>query len=111
MKVEIYNHYSEVYQNKQTNELTPLVIQWHRGEKVDENLYTLVHPSSAFQDTEATDLTREEALAVVEDFYNIAKATGTSCTDRNVRLDEGYAEVDIVFSNGKRLNRVIYMTE
>ena len=111
MRVEIYDQYSDIYLDNQTNELTPLNIQWHRGETLDTSRYTLVHAASGFTAVEATDLTLQEAKTVVENLYNVAKATGTSYTDKLVKLDESYAEVVITFSDGKRLNRVIYMTE
>lgn len=111
MKVEIYDQYSDIYSDNQTNELVPLNIQYHRGETLDISRYTLVHPAVGMTTVEATDLTRSEALAVVESLYNVAKLSGVSYTDKLVKLDEGYAELVITFSDGKRLNRVIYTKE
>jgi len=111
MKVEIYDQYTKIYSDNQTGELTPLNIQWHKGETLDISRYTLVHGASAIVTTQATDLTQPEAIAVVENLYNVAKATGVSYTDKIIKLDEGYAELVINFSDGKRLNRVIYIKE
>ena len=108
MKVEIYDQYSNIYLDNQTNELTPLYIQHHRGETLDTSRYTLVHAASGFTAVEATDLTLEEAKTVVENLYNVAKVTGTSYTDKIIDFDKGYAELVINFSDGKKLNRVIY---
>jgi hypothetical protein len=67
-----------------------------------------VHTQSSAVTTEATDLTLPEAIQVVENLYNVAKVTGTSYTDKLIKLSEGYAELVINFSDGKILNRVIY---
>ena len=111
MKVEIYDQYSNIYLDNQTNELVPLNIQHHRGETLDTSRYTLVHGASSSTTVEATDLTFEEAKTVVENLYNVAKATGVSYTDRTIDYDKGYAELVINFSDGKKLNRVIYTIE
>jgi len=111
MKVEIYDQYSNVYQDNQTNQLTTLDIQWHKGETLDTSRYTLIHSASASTVTQATDLTPEEAITAVESLYNVAKVSGVSYTNKLLRLNEGYAELVINFSDGKRLNRVIYTKE
>lgn len=111
MKIEIYDQYSNIYLDNQTDELVTLDIQWHRGETLDTNRYTLVHAASGMTTTQATDLTPEEAITAVESLYNVAKVSGVSYTDKLLKLDEGYAELVINFSDGKRLNRVIYTKE
>ena len=109
-KVEIYDQYSPVYSDAQNNnELTTVYVGYM--ETLDTNRYTLVHASSGFTSIEATDLTDAEARTVVESLYNVAKATGVSCTDKIVNLDQNYAEVVITFADGKRLNRVIHTIE
>lgn len=111
MKVEIYDQYANIYLDNQTNELTPVEVQWHRGETLDTNRYTLVHAASGMTTVQATDLTPEEAITAVESLYNVAKISGVSYTDKILKLDEGYAELIITFSDGKKLNRVIYTKE
>jgi hypothetical protein len=111
MKVEIYDQYSNIYSDNQTNELVTLNIQHHRGETLDTSRYTLVHPAVGVTTVEATDLTTQEAIQAVESLYNVAKVSGTSYEDKLVKLDKGYAELVINFSDGKRLNRVIYIKE
>jgi hypothetical protein len=111
MKIEIYDQYSDIYLDNQTEQLTPLNIQYHRGETLDTNRYTLVYTASGLTTTQATDLTQEEALQAVESLYNVAKVSGVSYEDKLIKLDEGYAELVITFSDGKRLNRVIYTKE
>lgn len=106
-KVEIYDQYSPVYSDSQNNnELTTVHVGYN--ETLDTNRYTLVHPSSGFTTVEATDLSEFEALSVVENLYEVAKATGVSYTDKIIKLEQGYAELVINFADGKRLNRVIY---
>jgi hypothetical protein len=111
MKIEIYDQYANIYLDNQTNELTTVDVQWHRGETLDESRFTLVHPSSGSVTVQATDLTPEEAIIAVESLYNVAKLTGTSYVDKLLKLDEGYAELVITFSDGRKLNRVIYTKE
>jgi len=107
MNIEYYDQYTNIYLDNQTNELTPVEVQWHRGETIDTNRYTLVHSASAMVNVQAADLTPEEAIIAVQNFYNISKLLGDSYTDKLIKLDEGYAELVINFSDGKRLNRVI----
>ena len=107
-RVEIYDQFSPVYLNPLTNER--VVGDPPYGVERDPNL-TLEHPSVGTTTVEATDLTEAEALSVVSNLYEIAKAEGASYTDRIVKLDTGYAEVAIEYADGRHLNRVIYITE
>lgn len=109
-KVEIYDQYSNIYADSENNGALGTV-QLAYNEPLDTSRYTLVHAGSGFTTVEATDLTENEAATVVENLYNIAKATGVSYTDKIIQLDKGYAEVVINFADGKRLNRVIYTAE
>jgi hypothetical protein len=111
MKIEIYDQYSNIYSDSQTGELTPVNVQHYRGETLDTSRYTLVHAASSVVTEQAVDLTQEEAIAAVESLYNVAKVSGVSYEDKLIKLNEGYAELVINFSDGKRLNRVIYIKE
>jgi hypothetical protein len=111
MKVEIYDQYKNVYLDNVTNEFAMPAVRWEIGEKIDTSRYTLVHQSSGFTTVQATDLTPEEALQAVESLYNVSKLSGISYTDKIIKLDEGYAELTINFSDGKRLNRVIFVKD
>ena len=86
-KVEIYDQYKEVI--------------------VDG---TLVHPSSGFTLVEGEDLTESDAKVLVNSLYENSKTLGSSYYDKLVNIDNGYAELVITFADGKKLNRVIYMS-
>lgn len=84
-KIEIYDQYSNVY---------------------EDDGVTLLHPSSGFT-TFIGNFDDAAALTEVESLYNESKALGTY-EDKIVLLDKGYAELVITFDDKRRLNRVIY---
>jgi hypothetical protein len=85
-QVEIYDQYSNVY---------------------DTDGVTLLHASNGSTSVEGSFDTQQEANEFVETLYHDSKTLG-SYTDKIIKLDEGYAELVIVFADKKRLNRVIY---
>lgn len=106
-KVEIYDQYSPVYSDSENNnELTTVYTKY--DEALDTIRYTLVHPSSGFTTTEGTNLSDQDANALVESLYNSSKTFGTEYTDKSIKLEKGYAEIIIKLEDGKHLNRVIY---
>lgn len=109
-KVEIYDQYSNIYADALNNGDLGMV-ELGFGELLDTSRYTLVHAGSGFTTVEATNLTETQAFSVVENLYNGSKTMGSSCTNKIVKLEQGYAEVVITFADGKRLNRVIYTVD
>jgi hypothetical protein len=85
-QVEIYDQFNNVY---------------------DTDGVTLLHASNGSTSVEGSFETQEEANQLVETLYNDSKELG-SYTDKIVKLNEGYAELVIVFADKRRLNRVIY---
>jgi hypothetical protein len=86
LNVEIYDQYSDVYAADGT---------------------TLLHASEGTTSLQNTVATQAEANILVSGLYDASKALGTH-TDKIIKLDEGYAELKIVFADGRSLNRVIY---
>lgn len=84
-KVEIYNEYKELLNGQGT----------------------VVQPASGFVAVVQDNLDENSALDLVAELYEEAKILGTY-TDKIVKLNEGYAELSIIFPDGRELNRVIY---
>lgn len=87
--VEIYDQFSNVY---------------------DTNGVTLLHVSSGYTIKKGIFNSQQEANELVYDLYEESKLLGTY-EDRIIKLNEGYAELKITFSDGRKLNRVIYTEE
>ena len=85
-KVEIYNEYKELLDDQGT----------------------VIYPASGFVTVVQDDLNEGSALNLVAELYEEAKALG-NYTDKIIKLNEGYAELNIIFSDGRELNRVIYI--
>ncbi len=79
--------------------------QYHSVLKEDGSL---LHKSESSSSVQGTFSTAAEAINKVTELYEQSKALGT-LTDKIVDLNKGYAEVSIVFSDKKELNRVIYV--
>jgi hypothetical protein len=107
--VEIYDQYSNVYLDNTTNELVKLDLTYN--EKLDTDRYTIVHSSSSFVETKYINLNLDEALNTVNSLYLESQKMGINYEDKMIRLEEGYAELIIEFSDGKILNRVIYIKD
>jgi len=85
-QVEVYDQYSNVY---------------------DADGVSLLHISNGSTSVVGTFDTQEEANEIVKELYRDSKTLG-SYTDKIIKIDEGYAELVIVFADKKRLNRVIF---
>lgn len=108
-KVEIYDQYSPVYiDTAQNNQF--VVPSLMPGQTVQSTLI-LVHPSSGSVVVVEENLTEQAAKQKVTELYEVSKTLGSSYTDKIINSDQGYAELKIQFTNGKRLNRVIYISE
>lgn len=105
--VEIYDQYSDVYLDTQTNNLIVL----NYNQEIDKSRYTLVHPSSGFTVIKGEKLDLNQAINLVESIYLESQNLGESYEDFNINLKEGYAELLIFFNDGKKLNRVIYIKD
>lgn len=108
-KVEIYDQYSNVYLDNQTNELVKLELKYN--EKLDSERYTLVHSSHSLVEIKEKDLTHDQALELVKNLYTESQTLGINCEDKIIRLEDGYAELLISFEDSKKLNRVIYIKD
>ena len=104
-KVEIYDQFSAVYSNEETNQLTTLSLM--PGETIKSTL-TLVHPSSGYVTIEGVNLTELDARDLVINLYESSKLLGSGYTDKIIDIENNYAELRIDFSDGRILNRVIY---
>jgi selenophosphate synthetase-related protein len=107
--VEIYDQYTNVYLNNQTNEL--IVLNLNYNEELDTNLYTLVNSSSGFVTSKGENLNTESALSLVEELYVESQNLGENYQEKNINLENGYVEMIISFNDGKKLNRVIYIKD
>lgn len=79
------------------------------GELKDSN-DSLLLPTSGISYNIASNLTDIEANNLVVNLYNDAKLLG-SYEDKNINLDNGYAELNITLENNRKLCRVIYKTD
>ena len=104
-KVEIYDQYNAVYSVSGSDQLQTVNLM--PGEALKPTL-TLVHPNSGFVTVEGTNLTDEEAQNLVISLYEYSKTIGSSYSDKIINLENSYAELQIEFADGKKLNRVIY---
>lgn len=85
-QVEIYDQFSNVY---------------------DADGETLLHASQGSVSIQGNFDTLEEAVTLVTSLYEDSKTLGTY-SDKIVKLNEGYAELNIEFADGRKLCRVIY---
>lgn len=72
----------------------------------DEN-GKILHLSSGSTKVEAENLSDEQAKLKVSELYEHSKSLG-SYADKLIKLENGYAELTIIFADKKKLNRVIY---
>jgi hypothetical protein len=86
MKVEIYDQYSQIL-NEDNTEL---------------------HPSVGSTSSHGEFTALADAANKVAELYEESKTLGLY-TDKIVKLNEGYAELTIEFPDKKKLNRVIYV--
>lgn len=110
MKIKIYDQYRTIYSDNQDNgKLVELNLPVGVG--VDTTRYTLVHLGigESYNVEECNSF--EEACNSVTNLYVEAKNLGVNYDDKLLKLNEGYAELIIYFSDGKILNRVIFIEE
>lgn len=76
----------------------------------DNYTSTLIHECTGYTTTEASNISKSQALSLVENLYKNSKNMG-NYTDKIIKLDQGYAELKIDLLDGRSLNRVIYILE
>lgn len=109
MNVETYDQYRTIYLDKVENKLTELYLAL--GEPLDLNRYSIKYVGIGNTITNGSKLTKEQAINLVTELYLESQTIGESYDDKLLKLNEGYAELIIYFSDGRILSRVIQIID